>query len=86
MARDGVIVPEFGRQLREGVAGRLPRTSISAPPFRMSKEAELDDLVHSDAATASLAENYVGLPGRGDASLVIVSMTCRWRSISRKIA
>ena len=26
------------------------------------QEAELDYLVHSEAASASLAENYVGLP------------------------
>jgi p-hydroxybenzoate 3-monooxygenase len=38
---------------------RFPETG----PFgQRIQEAELDYLVHSDAATASLAENYVGLP------------------------
>lgn len=40
----------------------LHRFPDTGPFGQRMQEAELDYLVHSDAATASLAENYVGLP------------------------
>ena len=40
----------------------LHRFPESDPFSQKIQEAELDYLVHSEAASAALAENYVGLP------------------------
>ena len=63
----GSAHPALAKEIAEHLgiplgAARLHRFPDSAGFGQKMQEAELDYLVHSEALSKSLAENYVGLP------------------------